>query len=67
MHALYRAAKADPNQGFHALQDKVYREDVLWRAWLPVRANNGASGIDKTTLALPKTYLKMTFRCDLNE
>ena len=23
----------------------------LWRAWLPVRANNGASGIDKTTLA----------------
>jgi len=23
----------------------------LWRAWLPVRANNGALGIDKTTLA----------------
>jgi hypothetical protein len=49
-HALDWAAKADPNQGFHALQDKVHREDVLWRAWLPVRANNGAPGIDKTTL-----------------
>jgi len=30
-HALYRAAKADPNRRFHALQDKVYREHVLWR------------------------------------
>ena len=45
-HALYRAAKADPNRGFHALQDKVYREDVRWRAWVAVRANNGAPGID---------------------
>jgi len=51
-HALYRAAKADPNRRFHALQDKVYREDVLWRAWVAVRANNGAPGIDKTTYNL---------------
>jgi hypothetical protein len=50
-HALYWAAEADPNQRFHALQDKVYPEDVLWWAWLSVRANNGAPGIDKTTLA----------------
>ena len=55
-HALYRAAKADPNRRFHALQDKVYREDVLWRAWLAVRANNGAPGIDKTTLAEVEQY-----------
>ena len=33
-HALYRAAKADPGRRFHALWDKVYRRDVLWRAWV---------------------------------
>ncbi len=55
-HVLYRAAKADPNRRFHALHDKVYREDVLWRAWVPVRRNNGAPGIDKTTLADVEEY-----------
>ena len=49
-HALYRAAKADPGRRFHTLRDKVYRRDVLWRAWIAVRANNGAPGIDKATL-----------------
>jgi hypothetical protein len=55
-HVLYRAAKADPNRRFHALRDKVYREDVLWRAWVAVRRNNGAPGIDKTTLADVEEY-----------
>ena len=49
-HALYRAAKADPGRRFHTLRDKVYRRDVLWRGWVAVRTNNGAPGIDKTTL-----------------
>ena len=49
-HALYRAAKADPGRRFHTLRDKVYRRDVLWRAWVAVRTNNGAPGIDKATL-----------------
>ena len=55
-HALYRAAKADPGRRFHALYDKVYRRDVLWRAWVKVRMNNGAPGIDKTTLAAVEEY-----------
>jgi group II intron reverse transcriptase/maturase len=55
-HALYRAAKADPGRRFHSLRDKVYRRDVLWRAWVNVRRNNGAAGIDKTTLAMVEEY-----------
>jgi hypothetical protein len=55
-HALYRSAKADPGRRFHALQDKVYRGDVLWRAWVAVRRNNGAPGIDATTLAEVEEY-----------
>jgi RNA-directed DNA polymerase len=49
-HTLYRTAKADPGRRFHALWDKIFRRDVLWRGWVAVRANNGAPGIDKTTL-----------------
>ena len=55
-HALYRAAKADPGRRFHALYDKVSRSDVLWRAWVAVRRNNGAPGIDKITLAQVEEY-----------
>ena len=55
-HALYRAAKADPGRRFHALMDKVIRSDVLWRAWVMVRSNNGAPGIDKITLADVEEY-----------
>ena len=55
-HALYRAAKADPGRRFHALFDKVFRRDILWRAWVMVRSNNGAPGIDKVTLAQVGEY-----------
>jgi group II intron reverse transcriptase/maturase len=53
---LYRAAKADPGRRFHALHDKVYRSDVLERAWELVRANRGAAGIDKQTIADVEQY-----------
>jgi RNA-directed DNA polymerase len=53
---LYRAAKADPGRRFHALYDKVYRRDVLERAWGSVRANKGAAGIDRQTIADVEEY-----------
>ena len=53
---LYRAAKADPGRRFHALHDKIYRRDVLERAWELVRANRGAAGIDRQTIADVEEY-----------
>ena len=55
-HALYRAAKADPDRRFHALFDKVHRRDVLDRAWEDVRRNRGAAGIDRVSLADAEEY-----------
>jgi group II intron reverse transcriptase/maturase len=55
-HTLYRAAKADSGRRFHTLRDKVYRRDVLERAWAAVRRNDGAPGIDQTTLADVEEY-----------
>ena len=53
---LYRAAKADPGRRFHALHDKVHRRDVLERAWGLVRANHGAAGIDRQSIADVEEY-----------
>jgi len=53
---LYRAAKADPGRRFHALYDKVHRRDVLERGWELVRANRGAAGIDRQTIADVEEY-----------
>ncbi len=47
---LYRAAKRSSTRRFHALYDKVYRWDVLERAWQQVRSNRGQGGIDGETI-----------------
>ncbi len=48
--ALYRAAKASPARRFHVLYDKMYRTDVLAKAWREVKANAGSAGVDGQTI-----------------
>ncbi|BFH61319.1 group II intron reverse transcriptase/maturase [Paenibacillus azoreducens] len=47
---LYLAAKENPKRRFHALYDKIYREDILWEAWRRVKSNKGSGGIDGITI-----------------
>ncbi len=47
---LYRAAKAQKERRFGVLYDKVYRDDILWTAWVKVQANKGAAGVDGQTI-----------------
>jgi RNA-directed DNA polymerase len=54
--ALWAAAKQSESRRFHALYDRVHRGDVLWEAWERVRANRGAAGVDRITLAAVEGY-----------
>jgi RNA-directed DNA polymerase len=47
---LYLAAKKCRNRRFHALFDRIFRPDVLWRAWEEVKANGGSAGVDGVSL-----------------
>jgi RNA-directed DNA polymerase len=47
---LYLTAKENPKRRFHALYDKIYREDILWEAWRRVKGNRGSGGVDGITI-----------------
>ncbi|WP_240431891.1 reverse transcriptase domain-containing protein, partial [Paenibacillus aceti] len=47
---LYLAAKEKPTRRFHALYDKIYREDIMTYAWKQIKANKGSAGIDRVTI-----------------
>ena len=53
---LWAAAKQSEGRRFHALYDRICRGDVLWEAWERVRANRGAAGVDRVTLAAVEDY-----------
>jgi retron-type reverse transcriptase len=54
--ALHAKAKAEADYRFYALYDKIYREDILARAYVCCRANKGAPGVDRQDFADVETY-----------
>lgn len=47
---LYLAAKRSRNRRLHALYDRRYRPDILWRAWEEVRQKGGGAGVDGVSI-----------------
>jgi RNA-directed DNA polymerase len=53
---LWAAAKQSEGRRFHALYDRICRDDVLREAWERVRQNRGAAGVDRITLVAVEDY-----------
>jgi len=53
---LWACAKRSPERRFHALDDRIWRSDVLSEAWRRVRKNRSAAGVDDVTLAEVEEY-----------
>jgi RNA-directed DNA polymerase len=53
---LWAAAKRAPGRRFHALYGQICRDDILQEAWRRVRANRGAAGVDRQTIAAVEQY-----------
>lgn len=53
---LYKSAKRNKVRKYHALYDKLYREDILYEAWKRVRNNEGSAGIDGQSIKEIESY-----------
>lgn len=53
---LYLSAKKSKNRRFHILYDKIYRDDVLQKAWKQVKTNGGSAGVDKVSIEVIEKY-----------
>lgn len=61
------AAKKDKQRRFHALYDRIFRLDILWRAWKEVKENKGSAGIDGVTFEMIEEYGVESYLLDIQE
>ena len=47
---LGHVAKDETGRRFHSLYDKISCKEVIWTAWLQVKANGGSGGVDGAEL-----------------
>jgi group II intron reverse transcriptase/maturase len=64
---LGAAAKRDGGRRFHALFDRIWRRDVLEKAWDRVKRNKGAAGVDAETIASIRALGEESFLNDLSK
>lgn len=53
-----------PHVGFY---DRIFRLDILWRAWKEVRVNKGSAGIDGITFEIIEEYGVEEYLLDIQE
>jgi group II intron reverse transcriptase/maturase len=64
---LGAAAKRDEGRRFHALFDRIWRRDVLKKAWDRVKRNKGAAGVDAETIDSIRALGEESFLNDLSK
>jgi RNA-directed DNA polymerase len=64
---LGAAAKRNGGRRFHALYDRIWRRDVLEKAWDRVKRNKGAAGVDAETIASILALGEESFLNDLSK
>ena len=65
--SLGAAAKRSTGRRFHALFDRIWRRDVLEKAWTRVKRNQGAAGVDAETIDSIRALGEESFLDDLSK